>query len=98
MVDGECTSRFIIEDEGGQATVTGGERRPTNRSRLTGPRGADSVQALMPKRMSRTEWQRFLGGRRVAVLATIGDNGEPVLTPKVGRLWLRAKRLLPPWL
>src|SRR3990172_2559564 len=35
----------------------------------------------MPKRMSRTEWQRFLGGRRVAVLATIGDNGEPVLTP-----------------
>lgn len=35
----------------------------------------------MPKRMSRTEWQRFLGGRRVAVLATIGDKGEPVLTP-----------------
>ncbi len=35
----------------------------------------------MPKRMSRAEWERFLAGRHVAVLATLGPGGEPVLTP-----------------
>ncbi len=35
----------------------------------------------MPKRMSRAEWERFLAGRHVAVLATLRPNGEPVLTP-----------------
>lgn len=35
----------------------------------------------MPERMSRTEWERFLAGRRVAVLATLGLDGGPVLTP-----------------
>lgn len=35
----------------------------------------------MPKRMSRTEWERFLAGRHVAVLATLGPDGEPALTP-----------------
>lgn len=35
----------------------------------------------MPKRMSRAEWERFLAGRHVAVLATLGPDGEPVLTP-----------------
>ena len=31
--------------------------------------------------MSRAEWERFLAGRHVAVLATLGSDGEPVLTP-----------------
>ncbi len=35
----------------------------------------------MPKRMNRAEWERFLAGRHVAVLATLGPDGEPVLTP-----------------
>ncbi len=35
----------------------------------------------MPKRMSRAEWERFLAGRHVAVLATLGADGRPVLTP-----------------
>ena len=35
----------------------------------------------MPKRMSRSEWERFLAGRHVAVLATLGPEGRPVLTP-----------------
>jgi len=35
----------------------------------------------MPKRFSKAQWARFLRGRRVAVLATIGADGEPVLTP-----------------
>jgi len=35
----------------------------------------------MPKRMSRAEWERFLAGRHVAVLATLGPDGQPVLTP-----------------
>jgi PPOX class probable F420-dependent enzyme len=35
----------------------------------------------MPKRLSRAEWERFLAGRHVAVLATLGPEGEPVLTP-----------------
>ena len=35
----------------------------------------------MPKRMSRAEWERFLAGRHVAVLATLGPDGQPALTP-----------------
>ena len=35
----------------------------------------------MPKRMTRVERERFLAERRVAVLATLGPDGEPVLTP-----------------
>ncbi len=35
----------------------------------------------MPKRMSRPAWERFLAGRHVAVLATLGPDGKPVLTP-----------------
>ena len=31
--------------------------------------------------MSRAEWERFLAGRHVAVLATLGPEGRPVLTP-----------------
>ena len=31
--------------------------------------------------MSLAEWERFLAGRHVAVLATLGPEGEPVLTP-----------------
>jgi PPOX class probable F420-dependent enzyme len=35
----------------------------------------------MPKRYSKAEWQRFLRGRRVAVLGTVGADGTPLLTP-----------------
>ena len=35
----------------------------------------------MPRRMSRTQQERFLAGRRVAVLVTIGEAGRPVSTP-----------------
>jgi PPOX class probable F420-dependent enzyme len=35
----------------------------------------------MPARFSKSQWERFLRGRRVAVLATIGEDGRPVLTP-----------------
>jgi PPOX class probable F420-dependent enzyme len=35
----------------------------------------------MPKRYSTSEVKRFLRGRHVAVLGTIGPSGEPVLTP-----------------
>jgi PPOX class probable F420-dependent enzyme len=35
----------------------------------------------MPKRLSRPEWERFLRGRHVAVLGTVGPSGEPLLTP-----------------
>jgi len=35
----------------------------------------------MPKRYSKAEWERFLRGRRVAVLGTISQDGAPVLTP-----------------
>ena len=52
------------------------------------PAGVDSryarlirFQSPMPKRMSRAEWERFLAGRHVAVLATLGPEGRPVLTP-----------------
>ncbi len=48
----------------------------------------------MPKRFARGEWERFLRGRRVAVLGTIGKDGAPVLTPiwymyRDGRLLMR---------
>jgi PPOX class probable F420-dependent enzyme len=48
----------------------------------------------MPKRFARAEWERFLRGRRVAVLGTIGRDGAPVLTPiwyvyRDGRLLMR---------
>jgi len=35
----------------------------------------------MPRRFSKAEVDRFLGGRRVAVLGTNGADGSPVLTP-----------------
>src|SRR3972149_2766871 len=35
----------------------------------------------MPKRMNRAECERFLAGRYVAVLATLGPDGQPALTP-----------------
>ncbi len=35
----------------------------------------------MPRRFNRDEVERFLRGRRVAVLATNGADGSPVLTP-----------------
>jgi PPOX class probable F420-dependent enzyme len=35
----------------------------------------------MPKRLSKPQWERFIRGRRVGVLATIGEGGVPVLTP-----------------
>jgi PPOX class probable F420-dependent enzyme len=51
----------------------------------------------MPERMSRAEWERFLAERRVAVLATLGPEGEPVLTPiwylyRDGLLYMRTGR------
>ncbi|MEX0801224.1 MAG: TIGR03618 family F420-dependent PPOX class oxidoreductase [Dehalococcoidia bacterium] len=35
----------------------------------------------MPKRLTRPQWERLLAGRHVAVLGTLGLEGEPVLTP-----------------
>ena len=35
----------------------------------------------MPHRLSKAEWERFLRGRHVGVLGTIGKDGQPVLTP-----------------
>jgi PPOX class probable F420-dependent enzyme len=35
----------------------------------------------MPRRFGKAEWERFLRGRRVAVLGTTAENGAPVLTP-----------------
>ncbi len=51
----------------------------------------------MPKRMSRAEWERYLAGRHVAVLATLGPDGEAVLTPiwylyRDGLLYMRTGR------
>ncbi len=48
----------------------------------------------MPRRLKRSEWERFLRGRRVAVLGTIAADGMPVLTPiwflyREGRLLMR---------
>jgi PPOX class probable F420-dependent enzyme len=47
--------------------------------------------------MSRAEWERFLAQRRIAVLATLGSDGEPVLTPiwylyRDGLLYMRTGR------
>jgi len=52
----------------------------------------------MPKRLSKAEWGRFLRGRHVAVLATIGAGGEPVLTPiwylyRDGKILMRTGKL-----
>jgi PPOX class probable F420-dependent enzyme len=47
----------------------------------------------MPKRLKREEWERFLRGRRVGVLATIGADGAPVLTP-VWYLYREARLLV----
>ncbi|MEO8458060.1 MAG: PPOX class F420-dependent oxidoreductase [Chloroflexota bacterium] len=47
----------------------------------------------MPKRLSKRELKRYLGGRHVAVLATIGKNGEPVLTP-IWYLYLDGKIMM----
>ena len=51
----------------------------------------------MPERMSRAKWERFLADRRVAVLATLGPDREPVLTPiwylyRDGLLYMRTGR------
>ncbi len=51
----------------------------------------------MPKRMSHAEWEWFLSGRHVAVLATQGPHGEAVLTPiwylyRDGLLYMRTGR------
>jgi PPOX class probable F420-dependent enzyme len=51
----------------------------------------------MPKRLSPGEVKRFLRGRRVGVLGTIGKDGEPVLTPiwflyRKGALLMRTAR------
>lgn len=35
----------------------------------------------MPRKLTRNEWQRFLKGRHVCVLSTLGPDGAPVLTP-----------------
>jgi len=48
----------------------------------------------MPKRLSRREQEQFLKGRRVAVLGTIAEDGQPVLTPiwylyREGRILMR---------
>jgi PPOX class probable F420-dependent enzyme len=51
----------------------------------------------MPKRLSKREASRFLRGRRVGVLGTIGRDGQPVLTPiwylyRKGELLMRTSR------
>lgn len=48
----------------------------------------------MPRKLSHDEWQRLLRGRHVCVLATLGPEGEPVLTPiwylyKDGKILMR---------
>jgi PPOX class probable F420-dependent enzyme len=35
----------------------------------------------MPRRLTQSEVERFLAGRRVAVLVTIGEDGRPLPTP-----------------
>jgi len=50
----------------------------------------------MPSRMTPAQRDRFLGGRHVAVLVTIGEDGRPVPTPiwylyRDGRLWFRTE-------
>jgi len=51
----------------------------------------------MPGRWKRDKWERFLRGRHVAVLGTIGGDGAPVLTPiwylyRDGRILMRTGR------
>jgi PPOX class probable F420-dependent enzyme len=51
----------------------------------------------MPKRLTPGEVKRFLRGRRVGVLGTIGKDGQPVLTPiwflyRRGALLMRTSR------
>ena len=51
----------------------------------------------MPKRLNGEQKKRFLEGRHVAVLATIGPEGQPVLTPiwylyEGGRVLMRTSR------
>jgi PPOX class probable F420-dependent enzyme len=51
----------------------------------------------MPRRFGRAELDRFLSGRRVAVLGTVGRDGAPVLTPiwylyREGRLYMRTDK------
>lgn len=48
----------------------------------------------MPRRLSKTEREAFLRGRHVCVLATIGPDGQPILTPiwylyRNGRILMR---------
>jgi PPOX class probable F420-dependent enzyme len=50
----------------------------------------------MPKRFSKAERERFLRGRHVAVLVTLGPDGEPVPTPiwflyRDGRFYFRTE-------
>jgi len=50
----------------------------------------------MPKRLSERERERFLAGRHVAVLVTLGPGGEPVPTPiwylyRDGRFYFRTE-------
>lgn len=47
----------------------------------------------MPARFSKSQWERFLKGRHVAVLATIGADGRPVLTP-IWYLYIDGKMLM----
>ena len=47
----------------------------------------------MPDRLTKKEWVRFLKQRRVGVLATIGQDGHPVLTP-IWYLYRRGKILM----
>ncbi len=51
----------------------------------------------MPRRFSREEQERFLAGRHVAVLVTVGPDGAPVPTPiwylyRDGRFYFRTER------
>lgn len=51
----------------------------------------------MPKRLNGEQRRRFLEGRHVAVLATIGSEGQPVLTPiwyvyEEGRVLMRTSK------
>lgn len=42
----------------------------------------------MPRKLSPDEWKRFLRGRHICLLSTIGHDGAPVLTP----IWYIYKR------
>ncbi|MDO8614118.1 MAG: PPOX class F420-dependent oxidoreductase [Dehalococcoidia bacterium] len=51
----------------------------------------------MPRRLSGKEWERLARGRHVCVLATMGADGRPVLTPiwylyRDGRLYMRTAK------